>query len=85
MHKTQFGFGDSSKSIENSRHETGGGRARRVKEISIYTPLSAKTDGSRLPQVVPEPPFLIKFRTFRKSGCLGYILNNSIGVVFEDG
>ena len=52
--------------------------------MSIYTPLSAKTD-TKMPQAVREPPFIVKFRVFRKTGCLGYILNNAVGVVFEDG
>jgi hypothetical protein len=34
---------------------------------------------------VKEPPFIIKFKFFKRNNYLGYILNNSVGVVFEDG
>lgn len=38
-----------------------------------------------MPQIAKEPPFIIKFKMFKKSNCLGYILNNSVGVIFDDG
>jgi len=38
-----------------------------------------------MPLVVKEPPFVLKFHYFKKSRWLGYILNNAIGVIFDDG
>lgn len=55
LHKTQFGFGgDSAKSIENPRHETVGmgKEKRKEKELSVYTPFSVKSEGSRTPDIV---------------------------------
>lgn len=57
---------------------------RKEKDISVFTPFS-NTFASKMPELVKEPPFVIKFKAFKRSNCLGYILNNAVGVVFEDG
>lgn len=53
------------------------------KDKVVYE-IVANNEVTAVPSICKAPVFVTKFKYFRKEKCLGYVLNNVIGVVYAD-